>query len=80
MAEINSMVKGLIIGIVSIVILFLLVGSLAGTLQDAADNISGSGLPLAGLFARGGVVILLFVVGILLGAIALSLNLFKGKK
>ena len=58
-------VKGIVVGvvllIVTFIITFLIVGNTAGTLTDAADNISGSGLPLASLFSSTGVDCVTFV-------------------
>lgn len=42
--EVGSKVAGLVTLIVGIVIIFYIVGGTSGTLTDAADNISGSGL------------------------------------
>lgn len=51
--------------ILAIVLTFLIVGNLAGTIIVAAGNISGSGLPLASLFGASGIALIIFMVGIL---------------
>lgn len=73
--DIEKLVYGVVIGIVGIVVIFYLVGSLAPTLVTASDNISNSGLPLAGLFSSGGIVMIIIVVGILLTIIGLAFRL-----
>ena len=72
--DVGKMVTGVVLVIVGIVVIFYLVGNTAPTLTAAADNISGSGLPLAGLFASNGVVLLIFMAGILLTIIGISLG------
>lgn len=64
--EIEKKVTGLILLIVGIVVIFNIVGNTATTLTDASTNISSSGLPLASLFSSNGVVMLIFMAGILL--------------
>jgi hypothetical protein len=51
--------------IIMIIVIFNLVGTTAATVIIAAGNISGSGLPLATLFGAGGVVLTIFMVGLL---------------
>ena len=58
--DISDKVINIIIGIV---LVFLIVGNLAATIITAAGNISGSGLPLAGLFGASGVVLIIVMIG-----------------
>lgn len=59
--------------ILAIVLTFLIVGNLAGTVILASQNISGltnasgtpTALPLAGLFGTTGIVLLIFMIGVL---------------
>jgi len=51
--------------ILTIVVVFLIVGNLAGTIIVAAGNISGSGLPLASLFGASGIALVIFMVMLL---------------
>ncbi len=76
--NITALITAVILIIVAIVVIFFLVGSTAPTLTEAADNISGSGLPLASLFASGGIVLLIFMAGVLITVIVLSLKMAKG--
>lgn len=64
--DVNQKVTSLVMLIVGIVVVFYIVGGTASTLTDSADNISGSGLPLAGLFSSNGVVLMIFMAGVLL--------------
>jgi hypothetical protein len=75
----EQMIKKIIFLIVGIVVIFYIVGGLAPTLITAAGNISESGLPLSNLFASGGVVMIIFVVGILIAIISMALK-GHGKK
>lgn len=75
----DGMITKLVMLIVGIVVIFYIVGGTAGTLTTAAGNISSSGLPLAGLFSSSGVVLLVFMAGILIAIISLAMK-WKGKK
>ena len=55
MVNVQVMVTSVIVTIVAIIVIFSLVGGSSTALTDAADNISGSGLPLANLFSSSGV-------------------------
>ena len=55
-------VVGMLIGLV---VVFLLASNLIPVAQVAGDNLSGSGIPLASLFASGGIVFVLIAVAIL---------------
>lgn len=74
------MVTGVVLTIVGIIVIFLLVGNSASSITDAADNISGSGLPLAGLFSSSGVVLLIFMAGIMLAVIGMALGISAMKR
>lgn len=78
--DIKNIITGVVILIVTIIVSFLLVGNTAGDLTDAADNISGSGLPLASLFSSSGVVLLVFMAGLLITLVVVSLSFAKGGK
>lgn len=78
----NSLEKityGVIIAVVSIIVVFLLVSSTAPNLLAAAGNLSASNLPLASLFSGSGIVLILFMVGLLLGVFAITMKMHKGK-
>ena len=76
--NVKLLVIGVVSLIVSIIVSFLIVGGSAGALKTAADNLSGSGLPLASLFSSSGVVMLVFMAGLLIAIITISLS-FAGK-
>ena len=75
--NVATIVTSVVLLIVAIVVIFNIVGGTASTLKTSADNISGSGLPLASLFSSSGVVLLIFMAGILLAVIVMSLSLTK---
>ena len=79
MVDVKYMITGVVSLIVVFIITFLLVGNTAGDLTDAADNISGSGLPLASLFGSSGIVLLIFMAGLLitLASVAFSFGFKK---
>lgn len=76
----EKMITGVIIAVILVVVLFYLIAGLAPTLTDASDNLSASGLPLAGLFGSSGVIILIFMAVILLGVILFFMKMIKGRK
>ena len=80
MVNTNTIVN-IVIGVVLIVIGFIvvmtLVGSTAGDLISASDNISASGLPLANLFASSGVLLLIFMVSVFIALVLLAFSLMK---
>ncbi len=75
--NISAVITGIVLLIVAIIVSFLIVGNTAGDITNAADNISGSGLPLASLFSSSGVVLLVFMAGLLIALITISLSLGK---
>ena len=77
MVNVKEMVTSLVLLIVAIIVIFQIVGQTSTDLTSAADNISSSGLPLANLFASNGVVLLVFMAGILLSIIVVALSLVK---
>lgn len=76
--NVTGIVTGVVSLIVAIIVVFLIVGNTAGDITDASSNISGSGLPLASLFSSSGVVLLIFMAGILLAIIGISMKLHRG--
>ena len=59
-----------IYGVIALVILIGALTSLMPTLQNFLGNLSTSGVPLAGLFARDGVIVLVIMAGILTAVVA----------
>jgi len=57
---------------VGIVVVFLLATYLIPEAQVAGDNLSGSGIPLASIFASGGLVFVLIAVALLLFVIGMA--------
>lgn len=74
MVNVKKLVSGLILVIISIIIIFQIVGATSTDLTNAAANVTASGLPLSNLFASNGVVLLMYMAGILLGVIGLILS------
>lgn len=74
MANVKTLVSGVVTLIVGIIIIFLIVGNTSADLTTASGNISGSGLPLASLFASNGVVLLIFMAGILITIVGMALK------
>ena len=72
--DINNIIISVVGLIILIIITFLIVGTTSGDITTAADNISASGLPLASLFSSNGVVLLVFMAGLLLVLIGVSLG------
>jgi heme/copper-type cytochrome/quinol oxidase subunit 2 len=73
---IANAIKGMIIGIVGIVVILLVLSALVPTLYAGTSNISASGLPMASLFAT--IIPILIVVAVLIGIIVVALAMFKG--
>lgn len=73
--NIKGMVTAVILTIIGIIIVFQIVGSTSTDLTLASGNISSSGLPLANLFAANGVVLLVFMAGILLAIIGVAMKM-----
>jgi hypothetical protein len=62
----------LIYGVIGVVVLCLVVAAIVPTLNTGVGTLGNvSGLPLAGLFVKNGVIILIFMAAVLLGIIAL---------
>jgi hypothetical protein len=71
-------ITGLIYGIIGVVVLCLVVAALVPTLNTGVGTIGNiSGLPLASLFAKNGILILIFIAAIILVIIT---DLGFGKK
>lgn len=79
MVDVTKIVIGVVGLIVTFIVTFLLVGNTAGDITAAADNISGSGLPLASLFSSNGIVLLIFMAGLLISLASLAFGFAKGK-
>ena len=67
----NAIVGSVIGAIIAVIVVYQLVGSTASDVGYAADNITGASdtYPLTGLFARNGLILLLFMVGLLVSFI-----------
>lgn len=61
----TGLISGLLLIIILIIMTFQIIGNSSPEIKNAADNISGSGLPLASLFAASGAVLLVFMAGVL---------------
>lgn len=79
MVDVTKIVIGVVGLIVTFIVTFLLVGNTAADITTAADNISGSGLPLASLFGSNGIVLLIFMAGLLISLASIAFGFAKGK-
>lgn len=76
----EKLAKGVVFAILAFVVVFYIVGGLSSTLTDSANNISGSGLPLASLFSSSGVLIIILMIGVLLALVSIGFNIHKNHK
>jgi uncharacterized membrane protein len=67
--DIKKSVTSLIMLIIGIVIIFNIISATAGDLVNAGNNVSATTLPLASLFSGSGVVLLIFMAGVLLAIV-----------
>ena len=75
--DIKNIIVSVVMLIVAIIVVFLIVGNTNADIVEAADNISNSSLPLASLFGSSGVVLLVFMSGLMITLVVLSLSLTK---
>jgi len=75
--SVGKIATGVITAILAIIIVFALVSGTAGTLVNSSTDVAGSGLPLAGLFSSNGIVLLIFMAGILLAVVGLAMKMGK---
>ena len=76
--NIEKSVTSLIMLIVGIIIIFNILSNTASDLVNAGNNVSATALPLAGLFSGSGVVLLIFMAGILITIVG-AVMIKKGK-
>jgi len=75
-AEVTKMVMGVVWIVIGLVLVLTLLAALWPTLSGAFGNISAqTDFPLVSLFSKGGVIAIIFVVGILIGILYF---VFKG--
>lgn len=74
MVNVKNAAIGVILTIIAIIVVFQLVGNSSDDLVAASGNISASGLPLASLFESSGVVMLIFMAGILIMIVGMALG------
>ena len=65
--------------VVAFILVFFIVGALASTLISASTQITSSGLPLASLFASGGVVFVLFMIFLFVGIYKIAKSMGGGQ-
>ena len=80
MAEISGMVKGMLVGVIGLVIVITILGATIGTVADAGDVVNATGYPLASLFASNSILPLLFLGAGLIAVIALAFSYVKSKR
>lgn len=76
----DTLANKLIGVVIAFIIVFFVVGGLAATLISAATQISGSGLPLATLFASGGVIFVIFMIFLFVGLYKVAKSMGSGSK
>ena len=59
-------IKGIIMGFILVVVLFLVGAELIPEVQTAGDTMNATGAPLAGLFASDGIMVLIIMAAIVL--------------
>ena len=82
----NKLIMSIILIIVGFIVVFNVIGAVAPDMSASAgiiagnstpngiNNQTGSGLPLSNLFASNGVVLLIFMVGVLIALVALAMK------
>ena len=75
----SGMVKGMMIGIIGLVIIVTVVGATIGTVATAGNTVNSTGYPLASLFASDSILPLLFLGGALVAVIGLAFGYVKAK-
>ena len=73
------MVKGMMIGVIGLVIVVTILGATVGTVATAGNTVNATGYPLANLFASNSILILLFLGGGLVAVVALAFGYMKTK-
>lgn len=77
---ITNMVKGVIVGVVGLVLLISIVGATIGTVATAGNTINATGYPLASLFASNSILPILFLGAALVATVALAFSYVKANK
>lgn len=77
--KVETMVSGLIVGVIGVILLFHLVAGTATPVRGAAANVAASGLPLATLFGTNGVMLIAYIAMVIIGAIGLIFGAIKVK-
>jgi len=77
---ITNMVKGVIVGVVGLVLLISIVGATIGTVVTAGNTINATGYPLASLFASNSILPILFLGAALVATVALAFSYVKANK
>jgi len=72
--NIGSMISGVITLIIGIIIIFQVLSGTASDLYNAGENVSATSLPLATLFDGSGVLLLIFMAGILITVASLAMK------
>lgn len=77
--NLTAVVSGAIAVIIGIIVIMNIIGNTSGSIVDATENITGSGLPFASLFSSSGVVMLIFMAGVLLAIMGMAFKMAKQK-
>lgn len=71
--NVSGKVQGLILLVVGIIVIFSIIGATATDLQLAAGNVSTTTLPLSSLFSPTGVIMMVFMAGILISIVRVAM-------
>lgn len=72
--DVSGKVTAIILSIIGIIVIFSILGATSTDLTSSADQVSASGLPLANLFSSNGIILLVFMAGILISLIVVFLK------
>lgn len=75
--KIKALITGLLFLIIGFIVVFNLLGATAPTLLSSAEVVNASGLPLASLYAPNGIVLMVFMAGIVVALVVGAFAIFK---
>ena len=77
---VGNMVKGMLVGIIGLVIVVTVLGATIGTVATQGDTVNATGYPLASLFASDSILPLVFLGAGLVAVIGLAFSYVKHKR
>jgi hypothetical protein len=76
----DGMVKGMLVGVIGLVIVVTILGATIGTVATAGNTVNATGYPLASLFASNSILPLIFLGAGLIAVISLAFSYVKAKR